>query len=281
VAGDLGFAFDAGRLDTTAHPFMTTLGPRDFRITTRYNESNFLPGLYGAIHETGHALYEMGLPPERVGTPLGEAVSCSIHESQSRMWENLVGRSRPFSVYLSGRVKEFFPDFRLSPDELWRHANRVQPSLIRVEADEVTYGQHIVIRMILELALVEGEISVADLPGAWDDLYEKYLGVRPADYRDGVMQDVHWYSGSLGYFPTYALGNLYGAMMLQAAREAIPDLDGRIEQGEFCGLLSWLRESVHQHGMRYRGPELIRRIAGQELSAGQFVDYLEVKFLGA
>lgn len=277
VAGDVGYDFESGRLDKTAHPFMTTIGSRDFRITTRFFEDNFLPALYGSLHETGHALYELGLPAEKAGTPLGDTVSLGIHESQSRFWENLVGRSREFSGYLSGVIEEFFPD-ESDADRLWSLANRVSPSLIRVEADEVTYNQHIVIRMLLEEALVTDRLSVADLPAAWNDLYEKYLGVRPSDFRYGVMQDVHWFSGSIGYFPTYALGNLYGAMMMQKAREDLPSMSAQIRAGEFAPLLGWLRENVHKHGMKYRAHELIERITGRELSDTPFVEYLRGKF---
>lgn len=278
VAADVGYDFESGRLDKTAHPFMTTIGPRDFRITTRFFEDNFLPALYGSLHETGHALYELGLPPEKAGTPLGDTVSLGIHESQSRFWENLVGRSPEFSVYLRGVIEEFFPE-EADADGLWRLANRVSPSLIRVEADEVTYNQHIVIRMLLEEALVTDRLSVADLPGAWNDLYEKYLGIRPSDFRHGVMQDVHWFSGSIGYFPTYALGNLYGAMMMEKAREDLPNMPNQIRSGEFAPLLGWLRENVHRHGMKYRAHELIEHITGRELSDKPFVEYLKKKFM--
>jgi carboxypeptidase Taq len=280
VSFDLGFSFDSGRLDTAPHPFMTTLGPRDYRITTRYEAGNPLPSLYGVIHETGHALYELGLPLKWAGTPMGSAVSLGIHESQSRLWENLVGRSREFSHYLAPVIGEFFPGCELAdPDTLWRKANKVAPSLIRVEADEVTYSQHVVIRMLLEEQLMNKELSVADLPDAWNAMYQKYLGVTPPDYKDGVMQDMHWYDGAIGYFPTYALGNLYNAMMMEKIREAIPNLDDQIERGDFETLLAWLRENVHAHGMRYHGPELIKRITGRELEAGPFVSYLKSKFL--
>jgi carboxypeptidase Taq len=278
VTENLGFSFDSGRIDTTAHPFMSTIGPRDFRITTRYDSTDFRGAFFGTIHETGHALYELGLPPEWVGTPRGEAVSLSVHESQSRLWENLVGRSREFSVYLSGVIREFFPE-EADPQQLWRRANCVQPSLIRTEADEVTYSQHVVIRMLLEEQMITGDLTVTDLPDAWNELYNRYLGIRPTDYKNGVMQDVHWYSGAIGYFPTYALGNLYGAMMMEKARTEIADLPGKIERGEFVDLLAWLRENVHKHGMTYRGPQLIRNITGKDLTADAFVAYLKRKFL--
>ncbi len=280
VSFDLGFSFDSGRLDTAPHPFMTSLGPRDFRITTRYEANNPLPSLYGVIHETGHALYELGLPVKWAGTPMGSAVSLGIHESQSRLWENLVGRSREFCEYLAPVIAEFFPGSELAdPDALWLKVNRVTPSLVRVEADEVTYSQHVVIRMLLEERLLAGELKVADLPEAWNAMYEKYLGVSSTDYKDGVMQDMHWYDGAIGYFPTYALGNLYNSMMMETIQGAIPNLSSQIERGDFDPLLSWLRENVHVHGMRYKGPELIKKITGKELQAGPFVEYLKGKFL--
>lgn len=281
VAEGLGFDFKRGRMDSTAHPFMTTMGPSDFRITTRYDESDLLSSLYSTIHESGHALYELGLQTEWAGTPMGSAVSLGVHESQSRMWENLIGRSMEFCEYLSPMVNEYFPDAKgiSDPKSLWMHINRVKPSLIRTESDEVTYSQHIVIRMLLEEALITGELKVADLPGAWDDLYEKYLGVRSPELKNGVMQDVHWYQGSIGYFPTYALGNVYGAMMIETAKQAIPNLYDQVRRGEFSGLLGWLKENVHKHGMRYRGPELVKHITGEAPVATPFVNYLKSKHL--
>lgn len=281
VATDLGYSFESGRLDPTAHPFMTTIGVDDHRITTHYYEDNFLRGLYATMHESGHALYEMGLPKEHAGTPMGEAISSSIHESQSRIVENPIGRSREFCAYLSRLLPDYFPDeaAALDPETLWKRLNRVEPSLIRIEADEVTYCQHIVIRMLLEELLITDQLSVADVPDAWNEYYERYLGIRPPDFKDGVMQDVHWYGGSLGYFPSYALGNLYNAMMMESARTALPDLPAQIERGEFAPIIGWLRENVHRHGMRYRGSELIKSITGNELSARPFVQYLKGKFL--
>lgn len=281
VAVDLGYDFQSGRIDSTAHPFMTTIGAGDVRITSRYYEDNFLRALYATIHETGHALYEMGLLPEHAGTPMGDAISSSIHESQSRIMENPVGRSREYCVYLSRILPDYFGDEAksLDSDTLWKLVNRVKPGLIRIEADEVTYCQHIVIRMLLEELMLTDQLSVADLPDAWNEYYEKYLGIRPPDYKDGVMQDVHWHHGAMGYFPSYALGNLYNAMMMESAREALPDLSAQIEQGNFSSIRKWLRENVHLHGMRYRGGELIRNITGKDLSAKPFVEYLKAKFL--
>ncbi len=280
IASDLGYDFQSGRLDKTAHPFMTTIGRNDVRITTRYFEDNFLPALYGVIHETGHALYELGLPPDRLGTPCGEPVSMGVHESQSRLWENLIGRRCSFMEYLHRVFSKHFPEAAASMDEngLWMHANKVKPDLIRVEADEVTYTQHIVVRMLLEEALVSGSLQVDTLPEAWDDLYETYLGVRSPTLKDGVMQDVHWFSGAIGYFPSYALGNLYNSMMLQTAQKAIPDMDEQIARGDFSQILAWTRKNVHEHGMRFTGPDLIKRITGRDLESDTFAEYVAEKF---
>lgn len=278
VALDLGFDLRWGRIDSSAHPFTTTIGPNDVRITNRFSRDTFIPGLYGTIHETGHALYDIGLPQKWLGTPLGSPVSLGIHESQSRIWENPIGHSRAFCVYLSRLLPQVFPGFTTSPDELWNWVNLVEPTLIRVDADEVTYPLHIVIRTLLEERLILGELTVADLPEAWDDLYEEYLGIRPPDVKNGVMQDVHWYSGSIGYFPTYALGNLYNAMMMEKALADIPGLYVKIEYGQFTEFLQWLRLNVHMHGMRYHGRELIRRITGKDLESEPFIRYLKRKF---
>ena len=280
VVRDLGYDFSRGRLDKTVHPFATTIALGDIRITIRYSEAGYHEALFGAVHEAGHALYEQGFLAPFEGAPMAEAVSMGVHESQSRLWENMVARSRPFAHYLHGVLKERLPEeyARTSPDEIWQLANQVRPSLNRVEADEVTYVQHIVIRMLLEEELVTGALTVGDLPERWNDLYERYLGVRPANFRDGVLQDVHWFSGLVGYFPSYALGNLYAAMMFDAAAATIPDLDGQMEQGRFDALLGWLRTNVHQHGMRYPAADLLRRISGKEVSSEAFLTYLRMKF---
>jgi carboxypeptidase Taq len=280
VAREVGYSFERGRLDAAPHPFMTTLGSRDQRITTRYHEKDFLSSLFSTLHEAGHALYEAGCREDMAGTPLGRFASLGVHESQSRLWENLVGRSRAFAKYLHTILQQEAPTLGrvLSEDELWKQLNRVKPSFIRVEADEVTYSLHVVIRMLLEEQLVSGALSVRDLPEAWNALYQRYLGIQPPTFGMGVMQDVHWFSGSIGYFPTYVLGNLYGASFMQAARKALPDLDRSIEQGQFAGLLGWLRENIHQHGMRYQGPELVRRLTGEEATEQPFLRYLREKF---
>ncbi len=280
VLKDVGYNFESGRLDKTHHPFQSSLGSEDIRLTTRYDETNYLSALFTALHEAGHAMYEDGLRKEFKGRPLGQATSLGVHESQSRFWENLIGRSPEFARYLHRVLGEYFPaeHHRISWESIWREVNRVSPSLIRVEADEVTYSLHVVIRLALEEALIKGDLDVYDLPRAWAEMYERYLGVRPATDADGVLQDVHWYGGMIGYFPTYALGNLYGAAMLGALRKAVPNFEAGVEHGDFRPIYEWLRTNVHQHGMRYTGPELIRQIAGVELSAGPFIQYIKTKF---
>ncbi len=280
LAKQFGYNFQRGRLDTTHHPFATTLGVRDVRITTHFYRNDFLSSVFSILHETGHALYELGLPEEHRGTPLGSAISLGIHESQSRLWENIIGRSRQYSHFLHRTLKDYFPEVpkRFTPETLWAGINIVTPSFIRIEADEVTYSLHVIVRMLLEEQLISGELAVADLPNAWNDLYKKYLGITPPDYNFGVMQDSHWYGGSIGYFPTYALGNLYGAMMIKVAERDIPTLWQQVEEGVFLPLLNWLNENVFRHGMTYTGPELIKKITGQELNERPFLEYVKAKF---
>lgn len=281
LAAACGYNFNRGRLDATHHPFQTTIGSRDFRITTHYYREDYLSSVYSVLHEAGHALYEAGLLEQHKGTPMGSAISLGIHESQSRLWENLIGRSQPFCNFIHRSLEEFFPSEhrKTSPEIIWRRANRVAPSLIRIEADEVTYSLHIIVRMLLEEQLMSGELGVDELPEAWNALYEKYLGLRPDDYADGVMQDVHWYGGSIGYFPTYALGNLYGAMMLRVIERDLPGVWNDVEHGNGAPILNWLQKNVHERGMKYKGPELIREITGEDLSEVPFVKYIEKKFL--
>jgi carboxypeptidase Taq len=280
ILKDIGYDFSAGRLDKTHHPFATTLGSHDIRVTTRYSREGYLSSVFTTLHEGGHALYEAGLQKKWSGTPMGRAVSLGIHESQSRLWENLIGRGRPFSKYFHKVLAEFFPEEAkcLTPDDIWNQCNKVEPSLIRVEADEVTYSLHVLIRLLLEEGIVSGSLGVSDLPGAWRDLYKKYLGIEPKTDRDGVLQDVHWYGGSLGYFSTYALGNIFGAMMMEKIREEIPTLDNQIEQGQFAPLLHWLNINIHEHGMRYYSPALIKHATGRDVSVVPFVSYLKNKF---
>ena len=276
----MGFDMGRGRLDTTAHPFCEGLGPGDTRLTTRYREDEFGGAMYGTLHEMGHGLYEQGLPKlERAGEPLGEAISLGIHESQSRMWENLVGRSRSFWEWARPHASKMLdPWFAAqSVDTLYAMSNVVRPSFIRVEADEATYNLHILLRFTLERALIKGDLAVADLPGAWNTLFEKLLGLRVPDDRRGCLQDVHWSCALIGYFPTYSLGNLYAAQFFQSARKAIPDLDARFARGDFAALLTWLRENIHRHGRRYRAGELCERVTGRKLDSEPLMAYLKGK----
>jgi len=281
VAVRLGFDFGVGRLDTSAHPFATGLGPTDVRITTRYDEHHFDKAFFGVLHEVGHALYELGLPAEHWGTPRGTAVSLGIHESQSRLWENLVGRSLAFWRHFYPLTQNTFPTLaEVGLKDFYRAVNAVQPGLIRTEADEVTYNLHIMIRFDLERDLVNGRLEVEDLPGSWEEGMQKYLGLTPPDYRRGVMQDVHWAAGLFGYFPTYTLGNLYAAQFFAQAQEELGNLDEQMAGGDFAPLLAWLRNNIHRHGSRFRPRQLVAQVTGQELQAGYFLNYLETKFGG-
>jgi len=279
VLPELGYDLEAGRLDETAHPFASRIHPGDVRITTRYFEDFFNAAFFGSVHEAGHAMYGQGLPEEHWGTPLGESVSLGVHESQSRMWENLVARSPEFWRRYLPRAREHFEALRdVSPEEFAFAVNEVRPSLIRVEADEVTYNLHILLRFELELALFRDELKVEDLPEAWDQKMEAYLGIRPRNYAEGVMQDVHWSFGAFGYFPTYTLGNIYAAQLFAAAERELGPLPPRFEAGEFAPLLSWLREKVHRHGRRFEPAELIAKASGEPPSTRYLLDYLSQKF---
>ena len=279
VLPELGYDLDAGRLDETAHPFAIRIHPGDVRITTRYFEDFFNAAFFGSVHEAGHAMYEQGLPEEHWGTPLGQSVSLGVHESQSRMWENLVGRSAGFWRRYFPRARARFEALADVDEEAFVFAvNEVRPSLIRVEADEVTYNLHILLRFELELALFRGELAPEDLPEAWNRKMEAYLGVVPKTYAEGVMQDVHWAGGAFGYFPTYTLGNVYAAQLFEAAEQALGALESHFAEGDFAPLLGWLREKVHRHGRRYPPAELIQRATGQPVSAGPLLRYLEGKF---
>ncbi len=276
VAQRIGYEFERGRLDETGHPFCTTLGPDDCRILTRYQTAYFPSGFYGTLHEAGHGMYEQGLPTDWYGLPAGTAASLGVHESQSRMWENFIGRSREFWQWclpeLQSQVGGAWDD--LTAEQLFRDANRVQPSLIRVEADEVTYNLHILIRFEIEQELISGDLKVADAPQAWNERYDQYLGIRPPADADGVLQDVHWSAGLIGYFPTYTLGNLYAAQLMEAARAELGELDRQVARGEFQPLLSWLRRNIHHAGQCYHPGELVQRACGRPLDPKPLVNYL-------
>ena len=279
AAAAIGFDFARGRLDVTAHPFCATLGPHDCRITTRYDPQFFNSAFFGILHEAGHGIYEQGLPAEHYGLPLGEAISLGIHESQSRLWENLVGRSRAFWTFFYPLAQQRFPAAlgNTACDEFYFAINDVRPSLVRVEADEVTYNLHILIRFELERALLDGDLQPSELPGAWNEKYRQYLGIAPPDDRTGVLQDVHWSAGLVGYFPTYALGNLYAAQFFAQAKADLGDLEDMLGRGEFRPLLDWLREKIHRHGQRWSAAELVQRVTGRPLTAKPLVEQLRAK----
>jgi carboxypeptidase Taq len=268
AAARIGFEFDRGRLDVTSHPFCTTLGPDDCRITTRYDEKFFPSAFFGILHEAGHGIYEQGLRGDWFGLPPGEAISLGIHESQSRMWENLVGRSLPFWRHFYPQAQAAFPDAlgNVPLDAFHFAINNVQPSLIRVEADEATYNLHILVRFELEQALINDDLPIADLPGAWNEKYQSYLGIKPPTDAVGVMQDIHWSAGLVGYFPTYSLGNLYAAQFFDKADKDIGPLDDQFAAGEFEPLREWLREKIHRHGKCYTATELVQQVTGKPLS---------------
>jgi carboxypeptidase Taq len=280
VITSLGFDWKAGRLDRSAHPFCVGLTPQDVRITTRFKDSNFTSSLFGMIHETGHALYEMGLPAEHYGLFLCDSISLGIHESQSRLWENQIGRSFEFWYHWSPRLQEMFPQnlTGLSLEDLVMAVNRVEPSLIRVEADEVTYGLHIILRYEIEKLLLAGEAEVEDLPQLWNGKMEEYLGITPPDEATGVLQDTHWSQGLIGYFPTYLLGNLYAGQLYSQIEEEIPELPERITSGSFSEVREWLREKVHRVGKAYSATELIEKVTGHPLRIDDYIEYLKQKF---
>jgi carboxypeptidase Taq len=279
AAAAVGFDFEAGRLDVSVHPFCTDLGPGDTRMTTRYDEHDFVDAFFGVLHETGHALYSQGLPAEHFGTPRGSYVSLGIHESQSRTWENLVGRSRAFWRFFLPRARAAFPEALGDvDDDAWYFAvNAIRPSLVRTEADEATYNLHVMLRFELEQAMLRDEIKAADVPAAWGERMRDYLGLTPPDDARGCLQDVHWSGGAIGYFPTYTLGNLYAAQFFEQARTDLGDLDASFAAGEFRPLLDWLRRHVHAHGQRHTARELVRRATGSELSAEPLLRHLRGK----
>jgi len=279
AAAKIGYDFNAGRLDPTAHPFSTGIGPGDVRITTRYDEDCFSMAFFSVLHETGHALYDQGLPAEHWGAPRGQAVSLGIHESQSRMWENLVGRSLGFWKFFYPEAQKIFPALAgVSLEAFHLAVNEVRPDLIRTEADEITYNLHILLRFELERALVKGELQVAELPDAWNDKMRTFLGLTPPNHAQGVMQDVHWSAGHLGYFPTYTLGNLYAAQFFARAERDLGDLEAGFARGDFGALLGWLREKIHRQGNRYRPRELVKVVTGEDPNPDYLISYLTNKF---
>lgn len=276
----MGYDFNTGRQDRSAHPFTTSFHPTDVRVTTRVDAHDLLSSLFSSIHEGGHGLYEQGLSQEYYGTPLGDAISLGIHESQSRLWENSVGRSRAFWTHFFPRLRAVFPEnFEDIDFEIFYTAiNGVRPSLIRVESDEVTYNLHIMLRFEIERMVIEDGLSVEELPAIWNEKMEAYLGIRPKTDAEGVLQDVHWSGGAFGYFPTYTLGNLYAAQFFHQAKKAIPDLEGKISNGDLLPLKTWLNENIHCRGRQYSSEEMVQRVCGEAPNPDYFTNYLEEKF---
>jgi carboxypeptidase Taq len=279
VISRFGYNWKRGRQDKAVHPFTQAMSLDDVRITTRILPEYLGSALFSTMHEAGHALYEMGIDHKYFRTPLGRGQSLALHESQSRTWENLVGRSMPFWEHFYPRLKQYYPQLGSIPLEtFYKGINQVEPSYIRVEADEATYNLHVMLRMELEIALMEGRLEVADLPEAWNARMQEYLGIVSPTDSLGVLQDVHWSNGYFGYFATYAMGNLISAQWWECLHTAIPDLDDQIRQGEFSGLLSWLRENVHRHGSKYGPQELVERVTGSKIDPAPYIRYLQVKY---
>jgi carboxypeptidase Taq len=276
----MGYDWTHGRQDKTLHPFTVGFGLGDVRITTRVNPNFLQPALFGTLHETGHAMYELGSDPSLDRTPLLGGSSSGIHESQSRMWENLVGRSMPFWQHFYSRLQEYFPSQlgNLSLESFYKGINKVEPSLIRVEADEATYNLHIMLRMELEMAMMEGSLAIKDLPEVWNSRFKEYLGVTPPDNAQGVLQDVHWSGGMIGYFPSYALGNLIAAQLWELINKDLPDLPDQIRRGEFAPWIAWLREKIHKHGSKFEPQELIQRVTGTKIDPAPYMRYLTSKY---
>ena len=280
VLKKMGYDFEAGRLDTTVHPFATGLNPGDVRVTTKYDEGDFRTAVFGTIHEGGHALYEQNLSPKLIGTPLCTGTSMGIHESQSLFWENFVGRNKSFWQNNYEQLKNYstgqFDDVSL--EDYYRAINVAGPSLIRIEADEMTYALHIMVRYEIEKGLINGEIEVKDLPRIWNEKMEDYLGITPENDAVGVLQDVHWSGGSFGYFPSYALGYIYAAQIKNAMMKDLPNFDQLLEEGNLLPIKEWLTENIHQYGKLKQPVEIIKDITGEGLNAEYLIRYLEEKY---
>jgi carboxypeptidase Taq len=280
VAGALGFDFQRGRLDSAVHPFTSHIAPGDCRIAIRYSPNNFSDAFFSLLHEVGHGLYDQGLDPEHDGTPMGTVPSLGLHESQSRLWENVVGRSLPFWKHFFPRARQVFPEAlgKVSLGDFHGAINQVGPSLNRVQADEVTYNLHILIRFELERALLKGDLQAADLPGVWGEEYRRHLGIVPDNDAEGCLQDGHWSEGLFGYFPTYTLGNIFAAQLFARARIDLGDIDGAFARGEFAGLLDWLRDRMYREGGRYPARQLVEKISGSPPDHRPLMQHLRQKY---
>lgn len=281
VIRQVGYDFQRGRQDKTRHPFMTKFSLGDVRITTRVKENDLSEALFSTIHEAGHAMYEQGIRMDLEGTPLADGTSSGVHESQSRLWENLVGRSRAFWTFFYPRLQETFPEQLggTSLETFYRAINKVSRSLIRTDADEVTYNLHVIIRFDLELDLLEGNLAIQDLPEVWRARYQSDLGIAPSDDRDGVLQDVHWYAGAIGgAFQGYTLGNIMSALFFDAALKAHPQIHDEIGQGQFGTLHAWLRDNIYQHGAKFTPSKLVERVTGGPLNIDPYIHYLQTKY---
>lgn len=277
----MGYDFKAGRQDKSSHPFTTSFNSQDVRVTTRVSKNDFHEMIWSTIHEGGHALYEQGLPMEQYGLPCGEAVSLGIHESQSRLWENNVGRSLNYWKANWQKVTSRFPQMKnVSVEDFYKAMNLVKPSLIRTNADELTYHFHIMIRFEMEKAMMEGNINVNDLPDKWNSLYKQFLQIDVPSDKEGILQDIHWSHGSLGYFPTYSLGSFYAAQFYAKAGKEITGLENEIEKGNMQPMLDWLRKNIHLHGKMYSAQELCERITGEKLNFNYFMEYAKKKYGG-
>jgi carboxypeptidase Taq len=275
-----GYDWKRGRQDKAAHPFETSFSVNDVRITTRFEQGNPLATLFSTMHEAGHAMYEQGISPAYERTPLAGGVSSALHESQSRMWENLVGRSKPFLKYFYPRLKKLFPSQLGNVDlkTFYKGVNKVEPSFIRVNADEATYNLHIMLRLELEIAMIEGKVAIKDLPEIWNAKMKDYLGIVPPNDAQGILQDIHWSGGLIGYFPTYALGNLVSAQLWEKINRDIPDLEEQIGKGKFDALLGWLHENIHQHGRKYDPQVLVQKVTGSKITPEPYIRYLTDKY---
>lgn len=279
ILNKIGFDLEAGRLDVSVHPFTTNFGNKDVRLTTNYHENEFTSALFSTIHEGGHGIYEQNIDDNLENTGLQMGASMAIHESQSRFYENILGRSKEFCSYLLEISKEYFEDFKdVKLEDFYEAMNYVEPSLIRTEADELTYGLHVIIRYEIEKELINGRIEVSALKDLWNNKYEEYLGVKADKESEGILQDMHWSDGSFGYFPSYALGNIYGAQMLNTLKKENPNIMDSLKEGDFSEINNWLKEKVHIHGAIYSPEELIKNITGEELNSKYFIEYLKEKY---